>query len=57
MNKVDAANPTCTKGHKQRLSGDENLDIMICKKSKVSVHMRIFTYKMKPFKRRKKTFI
>jgi len=49
-NKVDAVNPTCTKGRKRRLSEDENLGILTCKKSKVSVHMRIFTYKINAFK-------
>ena len=51
-NKVDATNPTCTKGRKRRLSEDENLGIMTCKKSKVSVHVRIFTCKINAFKRR-----
>jgi hypothetical protein len=50
MNKVDVANPTCTKGRKRRLSEDENLGIMTCKKSKVSVRMRIFTYGTNAFK-------
>ena len=43
---VDAANLTSTKGCKRRLSEDENLGIMTCKKSKVSVHVRIFTYEI-----------
>ena len=52
-NKVDEANPTCTKGGKQRcLSEDETLDITTCKKCKVSVHMRIFTYRINSFKRK-----
>jgi hypothetical protein len=55
-NKVDAGNPTCTKGHKRRLLEDENLSIMTCKKSKVSVHARLFTYEINVFKRRKRTF-
>ena len=55
MNKDDATNPTCTKGRKRRLSGDKNLDIMTCKKGKVSVHVRIFTYEINAFKSRKQT--
>jgi hypothetical protein len=55
-NKFDEAKPTCTKGGKRRrLSEDENLDITTCKKCKVSVHMRIFTYRINAFKR-KQTF-
>lgn len=49
VDNVDAANPTCTKGRKRRLSEDENLDTLNCKKSKVSVRMRIFTYRINAF--------
>ena len=60
VDKVDAANLTCTKGCKQRLLEDENFDTLslTCKKSKVSVCMRIliFTYRINAFKRRKQTF-
>jgi hypothetical protein len=56
-NEVDAANPTCTKGRKRRLSEDENLGIMTCKRSKVSVYVRIFTFcEINVLKRRKQTF-
>ena len=56
MNKVDAANLTCAKGRKQRRSEDKNLGIITCKKSKVSVHVKIFTCEINVFKRIKRTF-